>query len=59
MEKKVLTKFQLYKLDRDLKIKLYYQGLPPGIRNMGQIAKLFGVSKATVHYAVMGRNNNK
>ena len=57
--KKPLSKFQLAKQDRDLKIKLYYQSLPPGMRSMRRIAKLFKVGKSTVLYAVNGRNHNK
>ena len=56
---KPLTKFQLKKRDRDLKIKLYYQGLPLGMRSIRDIARVFGVSKSTVHYAIVGRNHKK
>jgi len=56
---KALTKFQLAKRDRDLKIKLYYQALPPGMRSIRDIARVFSVSKSTAHYAVVGRGNKK
>lgn len=56
---KLLSKFQLAKRDRDTKIKLYYQNLPPGMRSMRAIAKLFKVGRSTVLYAVNGRNSKK
>ena len=55
MVEKVLSKSKLAKRDRDLKIKLYYQGLPPGMRSIRDIAKIFKVSKSTVHFAINGR----
>jgi len=53
--RKPLTKFQLAKRDRDLLIKVFYQNLPPGLRTMQRVAKVFDVSIATVCYAVNGR----
>jgi hypothetical protein len=53
---KALTAKQLAKRDRDQQIKLFYQALPPGLRNVRRVAKVFGVSKSTVAYAVNGRN---
>jgi len=52
---KPLSKFKLRKLDRDTKIKAYYQNLPTGMRSMRAIARIFGVSRSTVLYAVNGR----
>jgi hypothetical protein len=52
---KPLTKKQLAKRDRDLKIKLYYQNLPEGMRSLRDIGRVFGVCAGTVFYAVNGR----
>lgn len=52
---KILTKKQLQKRDRNLKIKTYYQNLPAGMRSMRMVAKVFGVSRSTVLYAINGR----
>jgi len=57
--RKTLSKFQLFKQDRDNRLKAYYQGLPTGMRSMRAIARLFGVSRSTVLYAVNGRISKK
>ena len=53
---KLLTKKQLKKRDRDYRIKIFYQNLPPDMRSYEKVAKYFGVSKTTVAYAITGRN---
>jgi len=55
----MVSKAKLKRQDRNEKIKAYYQGLPQGQRSMRLIARIFGVSRMTVFYAVNGRNSKK
>ena len=49
------TKKQLYRRDRNARIKATYESLPLGSWKLSQLAKLYGVSVSTAFYAINGR----
>lgn len=59
MKKQSMTMKKLKKQERDAQIKSLYLNMPPGLRSMRYLADIFKVSKSTVHYAIVGRNNKK
>jgi len=59
MATKELTASKRAIQDRDTRIKATYYSLPDGAWSIRKLAKLFGVSRMTVWYAIHGRNSKK